>query len=207
MVKRRRCISKLFIVIVIMIMSVCTAFAHSGRTDSSGGHRDNNNKSGLGSYHYHCGGYPAHLHSNGYCPYTDTLPSGVDLKINKNTLAIGEEATIYASVYPSNACNTNVKLESSDSNVVMVYGNSIKAVGYGTATITARSFNDKISSIKVTVKEIQAQSVSLTSESYLTTPIYVGDTIKLSAIIYPDNIDNKSITWKSSDESIATISC
>ena len=42
--------------------------AHSGRTDSSGGHRDNKNKSGLGSYHYHCGGYPAHLHTNG-CPY------------------------------------------------------------------------------------------------------------------------------------------
>ncbi|MCG4715607.1 hypothetical protein L0P75_16385, partial [Faecalibacillus intestinalis] len=37
--------------------------------DSSGGHRDNKNKSGLGSYHYHCGGHPAHLHTNG-CPYT-----------------------------------------------------------------------------------------------------------------------------------------
>ena len=44
--------------------------AHSGRTDSSGGHKDNQNKSGLGSYHYHCGGYPAHLHSGGVCPYS-----------------------------------------------------------------------------------------------------------------------------------------
>ncbi|WP_367565502.1 YHYH domain-containing protein [Lacrimispora sp.] len=43
--------------------------AHSGRTDANGGHRDNQNKSGLGSYHYHCGGYPAHLHPNGVCPY------------------------------------------------------------------------------------------------------------------------------------------
>lgn len=46
-----------------------TAEAHSGRTDSQGGHRDNKNRSGLGSYHYHCGGYPAHLHTNGVCPY------------------------------------------------------------------------------------------------------------------------------------------
>lgn len=45
------------------------SFAHSGRTDSSGGHRDNKNVSGLGYYHYHCGGYPAHLHTNGICPY------------------------------------------------------------------------------------------------------------------------------------------
>lgn len=49
---------------------VITAEAHSGRTDSSGGHKDNKNKSGLGSYHYHCGGYPAHLHTNGVCPYS-----------------------------------------------------------------------------------------------------------------------------------------
>lgn len=47
-----------------------TVEAHSGRTDSNGGHHDNKNKSGLGSYHYHCGGYPAHLHENGVCPYT-----------------------------------------------------------------------------------------------------------------------------------------
>lgn len=44
--------------------------AHSGRTDSSGGHKDNKNKSGLGSYHYHCGGNPPHLHNGGVCPYS-----------------------------------------------------------------------------------------------------------------------------------------
>ncbi len=54
---------------------VIVAEAHSGRTDSSGGHRDNKNKSGLGSYHYHCGGHPAHLHPNGVCPYDSTALS------------------------------------------------------------------------------------------------------------------------------------
>lgn len=54
---------------VSMLTSATGAFAHSGRTDSSGGHKDNKNKSGLGYYHYHCGGYPAHLHPNGVCPY------------------------------------------------------------------------------------------------------------------------------------------
>lgn len=49
------------------ILSI-TSFAHSGRTDANGGHRDNKNVSGLGSYHYHHG-YPAHLHPNGICPY------------------------------------------------------------------------------------------------------------------------------------------
>lgn len=67
---------KIFISILIMLFisfymgSVC--FAHSGRTDKNGGHKDNKNASGLGSYHYHCGGHPAHLHQNGVCPYSSS---------------------------------------------------------------------------------------------------------------------------------------
>lgn len=38
------------------------AFAHSGGTDSQGGHNSAN------GYHYHHG-YPAHQHENGICPY------------------------------------------------------------------------------------------------------------------------------------------
>lgn len=58
---------------IILVICVCifNVYAHKGKTDSNGGHRDNNNTSGLGSYHFHCGGYPAHLHTNG-CPYTST---------------------------------------------------------------------------------------------------------------------------------------
>lgn len=48
--------------------------AHSGRTDSQGGHHDYQNKSGLGSYHYHHG-YEAHLHPNGVCPYSGNASS------------------------------------------------------------------------------------------------------------------------------------
>ena len=55
-------------VIIYAILLVCvlglSAFAHSGRTDSDGGHNDNIN----GGYHYHHG-YSAHQHPNGECPY------------------------------------------------------------------------------------------------------------------------------------------
>ena len=51
-----------------------STLAHSGRTDSNGGHKDNKNVSGLGPYHYHCGGHPAHLHDNGVCPYKTQAP-------------------------------------------------------------------------------------------------------------------------------------
>ena len=41
---------------------------HSGRTDSSFGHRDLFNRSGLGAYHCHNRRTP-HLHDNGRCPF------------------------------------------------------------------------------------------------------------------------------------------
>lgn len=56
--------------LVPVFNTVLTVEAHSGRTDGSGGHHDYKNKSGLGSYHYHCGGHPAHLHPNGVCTYS-----------------------------------------------------------------------------------------------------------------------------------------
>lgn len=57
-----------------LLFSNTVAFAHSGRTDSSGGHHDYNNVSGLGSYHYHHGMGP-HLHPNGICPYSSSSSS------------------------------------------------------------------------------------------------------------------------------------
>ena len=60
-------------IILTVLIAVSPVYAHSGRTDANGGHRDKNNVSGLGPYHYHCGGHPAHLHINGVCPYDSTI--------------------------------------------------------------------------------------------------------------------------------------
>lgn len=63
------------VVLCVSLLLPYNVSAHSGRTDSSGGHRDNKNASGLGYYHYHCGGYPAHLHPDGVCPYSSSASS------------------------------------------------------------------------------------------------------------------------------------
>lgn len=68
--KRLTIVSALIVLITISSIS----FTHSGRTDGSGGHKDNNNASGLGSYHYHHGEGP-HLHPNGVCPYRTSSSS------------------------------------------------------------------------------------------------------------------------------------
>lgn len=71
--------------IFVFCMCICItfssnlSFAHSGRTDSNGGHHDYQNKSGLGSYHYHHGMGP-HLHKNGVCPYSTSANSSSNKK-------------------------------------------------------------------------------------------------------------------------------
>ena len=57
------------VIITIPNNQITVTEAHSRRTDASGGHHDYKDKSGLGSYHYHCGGNPPHLHDGGVCPY------------------------------------------------------------------------------------------------------------------------------------------
>lgn len=60
---------KTIVFLVFILFTAAPVYAHPGRTDANGGHRDNQNASGLGYYHYHCGGHPPHLHENGICPY------------------------------------------------------------------------------------------------------------------------------------------
>ena len=52
---------KLLVLVLALLLSL-PVLAHSGRTDSKGGHN------GPGGYHYHHG-YPAHQHEGGQCPY------------------------------------------------------------------------------------------------------------------------------------------
>ncbi len=52
---------KLLVLVLALLLSL-PVLAHSGGTDSNGGHN------GPGGYHYHHG-YPAHQHEGGECPY------------------------------------------------------------------------------------------------------------------------------------------
>lgn len=68
---------KKFITVILcvsLLLPYNVSLAHSGRTDSNGGHHDYKNASGLGDYHYHHG-YGPHLHPGGVCPYSSSASS------------------------------------------------------------------------------------------------------------------------------------
>ncbi|MBQ7295515.1 MAG: YHYH domain-containing protein [Clostridia bacterium] len=85
----------LIITLLISLSFFTVCFAHPGNTDSKGGHNDNENDSGLGSYHYHCNGNPAHLHENGACPYSQTQPTTNNTEVinSQPTLSVKQEKT------------------------------------------------------------------------------------------------------------------
>lgn len=191
-------ISLLLIIPIILCLNLNT-FAHSGRTDSSGGHKDNKNKSGLGSYHYHCGGHPAHLHTNGVCPYSSnsssksssstsssssskssssksvstssktstsssnkavyTTPTTVnvtEIQINKNidSMKVGENKKLTATITPSNATDKNITWKTSDESIAIVSSTGeVTAKKSGVVNITASTSNGKTNTVKINVKE------------------------------------------------------
>lgn len=173
-------IISILLTILTIISMGATTYAHSGRTDSSGGHKDNKNKSGLGSYHYHCGGHPAHLHTNGVCPYsssssssksstssssssstktTSTVPTTIgvtDIKINENVtnMEIGKSLKLTATITPDDATDKNITWKSSDESIATVSTTGdVVAKKYGTVDITATSSNGKTSTIKINIQE------------------------------------------------------
>lgn len=217
----------IIITILVLTMIPLSNFAHSGRTDSNGGHKDNNNKSGLGSYHYHCGGYPAHLHTGGVCPYssaattsvqstststqstsTKTTPaevkaSKIEIDIADLQILIGETKVLTATISPSNVTDKSVTWKSSDEKIVIIDSEGeISALGIGEATITAKTSNGKEANVKVTVKPIKVSEIKV-SESEIN--LKVNESATLTATILPENATDKTIEWISENPEIATV--
>lgn len=122
-----------------------TAEAHSGRTDARGGHRDNKNKSGLGSYHYHCGGHPAHLHPNGVCPYSgqastsqSTVPQP-SVSASSQTTASSSPPAAQLPQQNQTAANTDQALLDKYQNVLSDF--DAKQNGYFTLEINQLIYN------------------------------------------------------------------
>lgn len=86
------------IIIALFLAVPSIVVAHSGGTDSNGGHHDYNNVSGLGSYHYHHG-YGPHLHDGGICPYDSNNSSNVVQIDSNDTDSLPEQAERLAKLF------------------------------------------------------------------------------------------------------------
>ena len=111
----KKIVSVLIIILIVLSMQI-SVYSHSGRTDANGGHKDNQNKSGLGSYHYHCGGYPAHLHPNGVCPYSSSSStyssgSGTSSSATSGSSSSSSSSSKTITSTPSTIAVTEIQIE------------------------------------------------------------------------------------------------
>ncbi len=127
------------------------------------------------------------------------------VKLNKTSaeLKVGGTVTLKATVNPSNATNKTVTWSSSNSKIATVSKGKVTAKGKGTATITATADGKKATcKVTVTAKDVAVTEVKL-DRSECT--LKEGDTTELKATVSPANAINKTVTWQSSDESIAKV--
>ena len=134
-----------------------------------------------------------------------TLAESITLDAAELTLEATERATLSATILPELTTDKSIAWMSSDENVATVdeYG-VVTAIAVGETIITATTGDG--SNLSATCKVIIVPTLA----EYIfidTTLISLKstETIKLEATIYPSLTTNKSVVWKTSNQSIATV--
>jgi len=144
------------------------------------------------------------------CTVNVTTPvSGV--KINKTSvnLKLNETETLSTTVLPSTASNKAVILSSSNNSVATVNSNGkITAVGNGTATITVKTVDGSYKATCVVKVTIPVNGVVISGNSNVALDFNHSQNkyYQCNVSVSPSNASNKTVTFKSSDTSIATVS-
>ena len=149
------------------------------------------------------------------CTVTVTAPVPVtSVKLDQDELTCDSFEGLYylnCTVYPDGASNTNVEWASSNPEVVQVYSSGDRRgqvvpqnPGIATITVSAQENPALTYDCIVTVTATRpVESISLNHDAKTFTK--AGETLQLTATIYPDSATNKTVTWKSSDKTVATV--
>lgn len=134
-----------------------------------------------------------------------TLAESIALDKTEVSLKAEESVTLIATVLPELATNKSVTWTSSDVSIAIVDANGIvTAITVGEANITATTTDDSNLSATCNVKVISTRAESISVDKSEIT-LEATETVTLIATVLPEQTSNKSVTWTSSDESIATV--
>ena len=134
--------------------------------------------------------------------------TGVSVSPSSLILTAGGAAgNLTATVSPSNASNNTVTWQSSNPAVAAVSNGVVTPLTAGSATITVVA-NDGGASAACVVT-VNAPVVPVTGVSVSPTSLNLtagGAAGNLTAVVSPSNATNKTVTWQSSNQAVATVS-
>ena len=118
------------------------------------------------------------------------------------TLKVNEVATLVATVLPDNATDKTIEWTSSDNDVVEVARGRLLAHKAGDAVITATAKDGQGAKATVTVKVIvEAESVEVSGAKH----VAINGTVTFAATVAPENATDKTVTWTTDNDKIATV--
>lgn len=131
--------------------------------------------------------------------------SSVCLNSNYLTLQNGSTAHLSATVCPANASNKSITWSSNNTAVATVSGGTVRAVGVGSATITARAQDGS--------NEYDTCYVNVTGNTLVTSisvnpsskSMNIGQSAYLYETVCPSNATNPGVSWSSSNSSIVSV--
>ena len=118
------------------------------------------------------------------------------------TMHAGDTKTLTATVWPASSGTGTLAWVSDNTSVATVDSDGkVKAVSVGTAHITA-SHSGMSATCTITVAPIEVTRISL---DRTTLNLGVNKTTTLVATVMPSNATDKTVTWTTSDSSVATV--
>jgi uncharacterized protein YjdB len=138
------------------------------------------------------------------CSKEDT-PVVTSISFDKNEISIkvGESETLKVIHEPSDLPVPSYTWESSNEDVATITNGKVTAMSVGEATIKVTAAELGLSaSCKIKVNPVEAETIVLNTTNQ---ELKIGDEFQLTATIEPENTTNKSITWESNDDKIATV--
>ena len=149
---------------------------------------------------------------SGTCSVTVNAPAApipvTAIALNKSTanIAIGDSETLTINYTPADANTGKAVTWTSSNTSVATVDNSGKVTGIaaGSATITATSTTDAsiTASCAVAVQAVAVTGVSINPTS---ANLQIGGSTDLTYTILPANATDKSVSWSSSNTSVATV--
>ena len=132
--------------------------------------------------------------------------SSIALDRTSLNLAVGEYATLKATVLPENAEDRSFNWRSSNQSIARIDADGrVSALSAGTVTITATTTDGGLTAAcEVTVYTPYIDVTSVTLNKYSLNFIE-GESETLTATVMPVNATDKSIVWSSSNTMVATV--